>query len=604
MSRTPVAVALALAALSAVPSAPAQDKPAPGSYLSPELLTTGLKLLKDKNLALNTNIDFRPHFHAVFAPKASLFELNLGARNKERDAIEEQLRRETNELLKLQLEVQKRQLDVQIEQAKLAAAQAELLGQIRDQAVVAFRYQKDRDDAVLRRLEYPVTPGNLVVVVADFSSGGTGEGVEVADEIANALREMKSRYGFNLDVLVGEVKDRVVIRSEQMALEVGRHFPKGTSYAVVWGTISPRTVGQFRPHVTCAVKVDDERAIGKNYTMDLDAQDWPTTDKERHRSLVAFACAVVPGVYASHRITRDEQPGLEAYFKALEAGGEGTRKLADDYRRELAPLTRWIDVQPRYTHLRRMTPVTKDTAYPRLVLNTRDNSLMTLVTEPGKETPQRFKDEGGEYLCYIDVTETTNRQLVAFLNDAGNKEDGGARWVEIAPGTHIAKNAETGRFEVGNMTEDAERPAINVNFIGAEAYCRWVSKELPRVDEWRAAARPAGEGKYPWGAETGDLKTRCANSLSKREPFPLHRVGAFPPDRSHIGCLDMAGNVSEWCDGTVPGSRTDRFVCGGNIGDKDPACFETTRQAAVAQTTHHPWLGFRGVVRVRIPAAK
>jgi hypothetical protein len=627
MSRSLVVLALVGASLAAYPS-PAvaqQNGPSPekNSYLStPELIRTGLSFLKDKNLAINAHLDFRPNFDTVFAPvfapRTSLIELNIGrSRSREQEAINQQLARETHDLLRNLLEVEKSQLDVQLEHTRIAAEQAKVLGQIRDQAVVAFKYQQQRDEALLRRLNYTFRPGKLVVVVADFSSGGTGEGVEIADEIANALHELRSKCGIDVEILVGEIKPGLVIRNEQMAFDVGRHFPKGTAYAVVWGTLSPRTVGKFRPHVTCAIKVDDDRGLSRNYTIDPESQPLPLGDtpeaqrRDQHRQLVAFSCAVIPGCYASHEITQDRRPDMDKFLKFLETGSEETRKIAAEYRKELEPLTRWIDVRshpapgrPKYEYLRRMTPVSKEGEFPRLVLNTKDGSMMTLITEPGSQRAKRFRDRDGEYIAYIDVTETTNRQLLAFLNEVGNQNGGGARWVEFAAGTHLREKGDRKGFELGDVKEDAERPAVNVSYFGAAAYCRWASKTLPRAEEWRAAAGPGGAGKYPWGEELGDLKTRCANALSKREPYPTHRVGAFPPDTSRVGCLDMVGNVSEWCEEFAAGSESDRVVCGGNILDSDPKHFEVTRRTQVPQVTHHAWLGFRGVVRIRVPAEK
>ena len=121
----------------------------------------------------------------------------------------------------------------------------------------------------------------------------TGDPREIADEIANGLLELRSKCGIDVEILVGEIKPGLVIRSEQMALDVGQHFPKGTAYAVVWGTLSPRTVGKFRPHVTCAIKVDDDRGLSRSYTIDPESQPLPlgeTTEAQRrdqHRHLVA-----------------------------------------------------------------------------------------------------------------------------------------------------------------------------------------------------------------------------------------------------------------------------------------------------------------------------
>src|SRR5262249_44223774 len=155
-----------------------------------------------------------------------------------------------------------------------------------------------RDESLLRRLKYTLDPDRLVVVVADFSDGGTGEGVQVADEVATALAELRARCGGSFEILVGEARPRVVIRSAHMARDLGQHPPKGTCYAVVWGTLSPRTVGKFRPHVTCVMKTSEDRGVSTTYTIDLAAQDLPppggdeAARRARHEELVAFTCAV------------------------------------------------------------------------------------------------------------------------------------------------------------------------------------------------------------------------------------------------------------------------------------------------------------------------
>lgn len=637
MIRPGVLIIFTCASLTILPSAGStQEKskktasPEKSAWLSSaSLLATGIELLKDKDgrldLALHPSLDFRPyfptHFAPVFAPKVGLVDVNLsllGSRNKDRDEVDEQLKRETNELLKQQLEVQKRQLAVQIEQLEIALRQTRVLGQIQDQATTAFRYQQRKDESLLRRLEYQTRANKLVVVVTDFSCGGSPEGSEVGDEIANGLQDLKKKCGLDVEILVGEIKPGVVVRNELMALDVGQHFPKGTSYAVIWGTLSPRTVGKFRPHVTCAIKVDEQGGLSRSYTIDPESQPLPLGEtpeeqrRDQHRQLVAFACAVIPGCYASHEITQDRKPDMEKFLKFLEEGGPDTSKIAAEYRKELAQLTRWIDVRtptvsnrPNYEYLLRMTPVSKEGDFPRLVMNARDRSLMTLLTEPSSDRARRFQDASGEYVLYVDVTETTNRQLVNFLNEVGNKTDGGVEWVTLDPKAHLRINDTTKKYEVGDVGQDNERPAASVSYFGAAAYCRWAGKSLPRVEEWRAAARGAERSmKYPWGNEIGEFKNRCASQLNRHDPFPTHRVESFPADASRIGCLDMAGNVSEWCEEFRPGSESDRRICGGNIGDKDPAHFEIDWETYSPQTTHHLWVGFRGVVRIRVPSQK
>jgi formylglycine-generating enzyme required for sulfatase activity len=223
-----------------------------------------------------------------------------------------------------------------------------------------------------------------------------------------------------------------------------------------------------------------------------------------------------------------------------------------------------------------------------------------LITEPGSNLPKRFKTPSGEdYIVYIDVTETTNRQLVSFLNARGNQREADAFWVKIEENEGPIKQEGEKQFSLTDEGKYAERPAVNVNYNGASAYCKWAGKALPTVAEWQAAAQPAKTGPYPWGTDSSDLAKLCANGLNRPEDNPLRRVGSFREfDRSRIGCLDMAGNVSEWC--TDEGTVGCRLVCGGNIGDKDATSFLIKRTETVTQYQHHSWVGIRSVVRIKV----
>ena len=586
---------------------------------SASLIKSGLDLLKNSdgtiNLAINPGIDWRLNFAPVFAPRGSVvnLEVNLPLWDKAQKEVEDQLKRETNDLLKQQLEVVKRQLDVQIGQTKLAVEQMKIQEQIRDHQTVAFEYWKNDKNALLRRDKYSVPAGKLVVVVADFSSGGSSEGVEIADEIANALHELREKCGIDVEILVGEIKSGVVIRNEQMARDLGQHFPKGTCYAVIWGTLSPRTVGKFRPHVTCVMKVDEDRGLSQSYTINPESQPLPRGDtdeeqrRDQHKQLIAFTCAVIPGCYASYELTQDRRPNLEQFYKFLETAEKGS-DFVKTYREELKPLTTWIDHRsppddklPNYDYLRRLTPLSKEGRFPTQVLNTRDNSIMTLITQTNSDKQMEFDHpSGGKYVVYIDVTETTNRQFLPFLNQNQNQTEGGAKWLEEDPTKPWIINLDpmTKKFRTGQPAIDLERPVINVNYFGARAYCRWAGKELPTVVEWQAAAVSATGGPFPWGQEVGSIKDYCANAQNREEVCPTHRVGSFAAhDRSRIGCLDMAGNVSEWCTDT---RGDDRAVCGGNHYDREPASFMITRTFAQAQVSHFDWIGFRGVVRIKV----
>ena len=338
----PVWVAAAVAASPLLLAPPATQKPAPepaaNSWLSPELLRTGFGLISSvgtKGLVRasvdfrpTANIDFRPDIHTgnvtLFGPVQIDIALSGTESAKRREELDARISAERNQIERDKLVVMRDQLAVTAAQAEAARKHLELGRDV-------FEYNKKRDESLLRRLEYPLRPDKLVVIVADFSAGGDGEGAQVADEVASALTELRELCGIDFEMLVGEIKPGVVVRNERMAADLGQHLPRGSCYAVVWGTLSPRTTGKFRPHVTCVMKASEERGVGQTYTLDLGAQSLPTgqTDemarRRRHEELVAFTCAAVPGCYAAHELARERSPDFTQLIKYLGAGPESDK---------------------------------------------------------------------------------------------------------------------------------------------------------------------------------------------------------------------------------------------------------------------------------------
>jgi formylglycine-generating enzyme required for sulfatase activity len=295
----------------------------------------------------------------------------------------------------------------------------------------------------------------------------------------------------------------------------------------------------------------------------------------------------------------------------------------------LAPLRKWPDARKvsnpkkdvQFDYLTRMSrvgagavvvngqPVTAEIEYPQVVFNSLDSSVMTLITEPKSYKPIMFDDPSGKqkYIAYIDTTETTWRQYMPFYNNtsADARFTDGVPWLKFEPGFRNVELSPDGKLPDGKLKilapDDLSRPVFNVTYPGAVAYSRKTGKELPRKDEWQAAARGAGT-KYPWRDEFKELPRLCANKKSVVGPFPTHTVGGFASsDRSGIGCVDMAGNVAEWCEEFDDSANLRRRVCGGSFNDESPEAFEISRYRNESPGSAQRWIGFRGVVRIPIP---
>jgi len=99
-----------------------------------------------------------------------------------------------------------------------------------------------------------------------------------------------------------------------------------------------------------------------------------------------------------------------------------------------------------------------------------------------------------------------------------------------------------------------DHPVVHISYRDAEAYAKWVNKDLPTEAEFEFASRGGLDGaEYAWGDELTPGNRHMANvwqgifpceNLALDGYMHTSPVSAFPPNG--YGVYDMIGNVWEW----------------------------------------------------------
>ncbi len=137
-----------------------------------------------------------------------------------------------------------------------------------------------------------------------------------------------------------------------------------------------------------------------------------------------------------------------------------------------------------------------------------------------RELPRHQADLPG---FWIDVVPVTCVRYKRFCDATGHK---------------LPKDWNGGQIPDGR----SNHPVVNVAWEDVLAYCSWVGKRPPYESEWEKAARGTDGRIWPWGNE---YREGCGN-IDRDLAVGMQPVGSCPDGASPYGCLDMAGNVSEW----------------------------------------------------------
>ena len=156
-------------------------------------------------------------------------------------------------------------------------------------------------------------------------------------------------------------------------------------------------------------------------------------------------------------------------------------------------------------------------------------------------------------------------------------------------------NAEFKRFRV-SWPNDDDKPAVNISYQDALAYCAWLSKS-DSCSSGRAGAPRTPQTKYrlpsadEWECAAGHMP-KDADFNAKGEDGAIVSVGKYAKTLSASGAIDMWGNVWEWTSSDL---KNGKAVKGGAFDAGRTKCRTEERNESRDPTKGYANVGFRVV---------
>jgi ATP-dependent DNA helicase RecG len=238
-----------------------------------------------------------------------------------------------------------------------------------------------------------------------------------------------------------------------------------------------------------------------------------------------------------------------------------------------------------------------------------------VIVEAGEFTmgSDEVEDERPIHRVYLDEFmigkyPVTNEEFKAFIADKGYKNE--ALWTPEVWQWLKKENITEPRYWHDRRWNGPNFPVVGVSWYEAAAYAKWLSQKtgdqyvLPTEAQWEKAARGNKGLVYPWGNKFDkNLCNSGESGLGRTSP-----VGTFPAGVSPYGCMDMAGNVWEWCadwykeeyykkspakNPKGPSDSSTRVVRGGGWASDDWVCRTACRDWAFHPAYRDFVVGFR-----------